>query len=124
MNLCRQSKIILTNLLYVCNVQLRQAKKEVLSVTKTAMSFMFGSGSPTSGGPLGSTESGSNSGRRYPPTGSPSRSFSRNSPSSSQNGHSERHSRQSSEVLSNERPPSSIDSPRQSSQKPNDSPSQ
>ncbi|KAG0593149.1 hypothetical protein M758_1G300900 [Ceratodon purpureus] len=113
--------------------RLRNAKKEVLSVTKTAMSFMFGSGSPTSGGTLGSTDSGSNSGRRLSLSiGSPSRLLSRGSPSSSQNGHSGRHSRQSSDSTEQrpillpwkERALPSSDSSSQSPQTPLDSSSQ
>ena len=116
-----------TNMSYSCNMQLRQAKKEVMSVTKTAMSFMFGPGSPTSGG---TPDAGSNSGRRLSLAGSSSRLLSRNSPSSSQNGHSGRLGTQSSD--STEQRPillpwksssSSFDSPSQSPQKPLDSPS-
>lgn len=74
--------------------RLRQAKKQMTSVTENAMRFMFGSGSPAS---PSSGDSPSNSGRRLSMMGSSSRLLSRTSPSSSQNGHSGRHSRQSSE---------------------------
>lgn len=78
--------------------RLREAKKNVMSVTKTAMSFMFGSGSAASGGAVGSTDSGSNSGRRLSLSiGSPSRLLSRGSPTSSQNGHRSRQSSDSTE---------------------------
>lgn len=107
---------------------LRQAKMEVMSVTKNAMRFMFGSGSPSS------EDSGNNSGRRLSfNMGSPSRLLSRGSPSSSQNGRSCRHSSQSSD--STEQRPillpwkeralssSSLDSLSQTPPRPLDSPS-
>jgi len=109
--------------------RLRQAKKQMASVTENAMRFMFGSGSTP---PAGSGDSPNNSGRRASLMGSPSRLLSRGSPSSSQNGHSGRHSRPGSEstiilpwkerILSS----SSLDSPTQSPrspQSPVDSPS-
>lgn len=74
--------------------RLRQARKQMASVTDNAMRFMFGSGSSTS---PNSGDSPSNSGRRHSMMPNPSRLLSRTSPSSSQNGHSGRHSRQSSE---------------------------
>lgn len=119
---------VVTISVHLCNLQLRQAKMEVMSVTKNAMRFMFGSGSPSS------EDSGNNSGRRLSfNMGSPSRLLSRGSPSSSQNGRSCRHSSQSSD--STEQRPillpwkeralssSSLDSLSQTPPRPLDSPS-
>lgn len=97
---------------------LRQAKVEVMSVTKNAMRFMFGSGSPSSESP------NSNSGRRSSfNTGSSSRFFSRNSSSSSQNGDGGRLSRLSSNSTEQEcaLSPSSFDSPSDSPRRSLDS---
>lgn len=72
-----------------CILQLRQAKAEVLSASKSAMRFVFGPAASTSGvSPDIGQDSPGNS-RRFPFSRSPSQLLPRNSPISSQKGRSE-----------------------------------
>lgn len=98
-NLLSRTCAIFIEFLCGSDLQLRQAKAEVVSVSNKAMRFVFGPPAPASPGSsdAASGDSPGNLSRRFAFMGSPSRLLARGSPTSSQNGSSGRSSGQSSD---------------------------